>query len=55
MKMYGVYKKDTNDHEFNEEIDRYYLDREEALEFIFIQGGHTAHLDDWLVELEVIE
>lgn len=55
MKIYGVY--DVYGCRYGEtlEIDRYYLSRAEAIEFIVSEGGHAVHLEDWLVELEVIE
>jgi len=55
MKIYAVY--DVYGHKYHEtpEIDRYYLSREKAIEFILEEGGNEAHLDDWLVEIEVIE
>lgn len=55
MKIYGVY--DVYGCQYGEtlEIDRYYLSREKALEFILNEGGSEAHIDDWLVEIEVIE
>ena len=55
MKIYGVYNVNANNtYDRVQEIDRYYLSREDALEFIVIQGGYDVHLDDWLVELELI-
>ena len=56
MKIYGVYDV-YGGANYGEtvEIDRYYSDREKALEFIANEGGYDVHLDDWLVEIEVIE
>ena len=56
MKIYGVYDV-YGGANYGEivEIDRYYLSREKALEFILDEGGNEAHIDDWLVEIEVIE
>ena len=56
MKIYGVYDV-YGGANYGEtvEIDRYYLDREKALEFIANEGGPEADLIDWLVEIEVIE
>ncbi len=55
MKIYGVYDVYGGQYGETSEIDRYYLLREKAIEFILDEGGHEAHLDDWLVEIEVIE
>ena len=56
MKIYGVYNVYANNsYDRVQEIDRYYLSKEKALEFILDEGGHEAHIDDWLVEIEVIE
>tara|TARA_R100000544_G_scaffold36913_1_gene26317 strand:+ start:262 stop:432 length:171 start_codon:yes stop_codon:yes gene_type:complete len=56
MKIYGVYDV-YGGANYGEtvEIDRYYSDREKALEFIANEGGPEADLTDWLVEIEVIE
>ena len=55
MKIYGVFDVYGAQYGETSEIDRYYLLREKAIEFILDEGGHEAHLDDWLVEIEVIE
>ena len=57
MKIYGVYNVYANNsYDRVQEIDRYYLSRDDALEFIVTQGGfaYDVHLDDWLVELDLI-
>ena len=54
MKIYGVYDVYGARYGDTSEIDRYYLSREKAIEFILEEGGNEAHLDDWLVEIEVI-
>ena len=54
MKIYGVYDVYGARYGDAPEIDRYYLSREKAVEFILDEGGNEAHLDDWLVEIEVI-
>jgi len=55
MKIYGVYDVYGFQYGDTSEIDRYYLSKEKAIEFILEEGGLEAGIDDWLVEIEVIE
>lgn len=56
MKIYGVYEV-YGWNAFGEDlaIDCYFLSRAKALAFIANEGGPDADIDDWLIELEVIE
>lgn len=55
MKIYGVYNVYANNsYDRVKEIDRYYVSKEKALEFIFKEGGHMGNIDEWLIELELI-
>lgn len=55
MKIYGVYDcyaKNTS--EFAPVIEKYFLCKDMALEYISSEDGDIQNLDDWLVELELI-
>lgn len=54
MKIYGVYNVYANNsYDRVQEIDRYYLSKEKALDFIYEEGGPDADITEWLTELEL--
>ena len=55
MLIYGVYDVYGCSYGETLEIDRYYLSKEKALDFMFEEGGPDADITEWIVELELIE
>lgn len=56
MKIYGVYDVwFSTSYDDECQIEEYFQTKESAIAYAANKGCHTAHIDDWLVEIEVKE
>lgn len=51
MKIYGVFDYYSTDPFY---IEKYYLSKDTAIDYVVSEGADFEHLEEWIVELELL-